>query len=113
MHAFVYRLVERLTSEGPGLSRNRHFHTFTSPEGQQALRLARQLRSIARDIAASSEAPRYAVDDETGGKVRLEIPIVAGTRTAILEPPAWELLRRMPAVRSALSPASHEGGGAP
>ena len=35
MHAFVYRLVERLTNDGPKLSRNRHFATFVSPEGRR------------------------------------------------------------------------------
>ncbi|AKU91915.1 hypothetical protein [Vulgatibacter incomptus] len=99
MHAFVYRLVERLTHEGPALSRNRHFHTFASPEGKQALRIARRLRSIARDIAAAPKPPGLARDR---GRVRLEIPIASGVRTALLDDAEWQLLHRMPAVRAAL-----------
>jgi hypothetical protein len=100
MHAFVYRLVERLTHEGPKLSRNRHFHTFASPEGRRALRIARQLRSVARDIAAAS--PRRPLLDRGGDRVRLEVPVPDGVRIAYLEPEAWEILRRMPAVKGAL-----------
>jgi len=97
MHAFVYRIVERLTGDGPSLSRNRHFHAFSSPEGRQALRVARRLRSIARD-AASARGPLRFVDGSDG--IRLEIPIPAGVRTATLATAEWELLRRMPAMRS-------------
>lgn len=100
MHAFVYRIVERLTGDGPALSRNRHFHTFLSPEGRQALRVARRLRSIARDAAAAPAPLKVVNDAETEGGVRLEIPIVAGVRTATLAAAEWELLLRMPAMRA-------------
>jgi hypothetical protein len=99
MHAFVYRLVERLTADGPRLSRNRHFHTFGTPEGKQALRIARHLRSVARDIVASREAPLLAAEAE---RVRVEIAVDGGVRTAWLERDEWEILRRMPSVRAAL-----------
>lgn len=109
MHAFVYRIVERLTADGPALSRNRHFHAFVSPEGRQALRVARRLRSIARDAAAAS-ALRVDYGTDTEGEVRLEIPIVAGVRKATLAAAEWELLRRMPAMREvAVEPSSPEG----
>ncbi|HEY0838665.1 MAG TPA: hypothetical protein VGD74_00625 [Vulgatibacter sp.] len=98
MHSFVYRIVERLTADGPALSRNRHFHTFVSPEGRQALRVARRLRSIARDAAAAS-AMRVDFAPSAEGEVLLEIPIVAGVRKATLAAAEWELLRRMPAMR--------------
>ena len=100
MHSFVYRLVERLTSDGPRLSRNRHFHTFGTPEGKQALRIARHLRSVARDISASRRAPTLAADDQ---RVRVEIAVQSGgIRTAWLDRDEWEILRRMPSVRAAL-----------
>jgi hypothetical protein len=102
MHAFVYRLVERLTHDGPKLSRNRHFHTFASPEGRRALRIARELRAVARDIAAA--APRRPVLDRGEDRVRVEIPIEDGVRVAFLEPEAWEILQLMPVVRAALAP---------
>jgi len=99
MHSFVYRLVERLTSDGPRLSRNRHFHTFGTPEGKQALRIARHLRSVARDICAARTAPQLATEAE---RVRVEIAVESGVRTAWLEQDEWEILRRMPSVRAAL-----------
>lgn len=111
MHAFVYRLVERLTHDGPKLSRNRHFHTFASPEGRRALRIARQLRSVARDIAAA--APRRPVLDRGAGRVRVEIPVTDGVRVAFLEPEAWEILRRMPLVRAALDESGSNGNALP
>lgn len=99
MHAFVYRLVERMTGEGPPLSRNRHFHTFLTPEGREALRIARHLRSVARDIAASAARPVVAREE---GRIRVEIPVPAGIRTAWLEKDEYRLLSRMPAVRETL-----------
>jgi hypothetical protein len=50
---FVERVVLRLRAE-PGFSRNRHFATFSSPEGRRALRMHRHFRSIERDLAAGS-----------------------------------------------------------
>lgn len=91
MHAFIYRLVERLTQEGPPLSRNRHFHTFESPEGKKALRIARRLRSVAGDIDRASEPPKV----QEGARVRLEIPLRDGVRIAWLSPAEWSLLKRM------------------
>lgn len=99
MHAFVYRLVERLTGGGPTLSRNRHFHVFVTPEGRQALRIARHLRSVARDIAASESAPRCVREAD---RVRVEVDVDGGVRTAWLCPDEFELLRRMPGVGKAI-----------
>lgn len=99
MHSFVYRLVERLTAEGPPLSRNRHFHTFVTPEGREALRIARHLRSVARDIAAAPEQP---VVEKEEGRIRVEIPVRAGVRTAWLERDEYRLLLKMPSVRGTL-----------
>lgn len=103
MQAFVYRLVERLTNDAPALSRNRHFHTFATPEGQQALRIARRLHSLASDIAAASSPPSIDDPSSPSGRVRVEIPILAGKRVATLPYAEWELLRRMPAMRRFLS----------
>ena len=98
MHSFVYRLVERLTDDGPRLSRNRHFHTFVTPEGKKALRIARHLRSVAQDIAAARRAPRY---ERVADRIRVEIAVASGVRTAWLESDEFEILLRMPAVRAA------------
>jgi hypothetical protein len=95
MQAFVYRLVERLVDDGPPLSRNRHFHTFDTPEGRQALRIARRLRSVARDLHEAT-APDQLEEEERGARrIRLEIPLPAGTRTTWLTEKEWRLLQRM------------------
>lgn len=95
MQAFVYRLVERLVDDGPPLSRNRHFHTFDSPEGKQALRIARRLRSVARDLHEAT-APYHLQEEERGARrIRLEIPLHTGTRTTWLTDKEWRLLQRM------------------
>jgi len=89
MHAFVYRLVERLTQEGPPFSRNRHFHTFESPEGKEALRIARRLRSVARDLGRASEPPRVRREAE---RIHLVIPFPDGMRSTWLSRWEWQLL---------------------
>lgn len=101
MHAFIYRLVERLTREGPPFSRNRHFHTFESPEGRQALRIARRLRSVAGDIGRASGPPR--LHETEGRRLKLEIPLRDGVRIAWLSPHEWQLLRKMPPLSCGLA----------
>lgn len=95
MQAFVYRLVERLVDDGPPLSRNRHFHTFDSPEGRQALRIARRLRSVARDLRDATAPYQLREEEEGPRRIRLEIPLHAGVRTTWLTEREWRLLRRM------------------
>ena len=56
MDPFVRKLVLRLFDEGAPLSRNRHFHTFDSPEGKQAMRISRRLRALQLDIAKCKQA---------------------------------------------------------
>jgi hypothetical protein len=92
-----------MLKEGAPLSRNRHFYTFLTPEGRAALRIARQLRSIARDIEATDEAP---IVRPEAGRVRVEIPLAAGHRVAWLEAEEFELLRGMPSVRASLPAAT-------
>jgi hypothetical protein len=103
MHDFVYRLVERLTNDGPPLSRNRHFHTFSSPEGRSALRIARRIRSVAKDIARAPAPPSLSPRED---ELRLTIELPDGVRTAFLKREEWEILRRMPIVKAALGEAS-------
>ena len=91
MDRFVFRLVERLTSEGPPLSRNRHFHTFVTPEGRKALQVARRLRSIARDVARAERAHA----SPHGDRMRLDLDLPLGMRTAFLDHDEFELLLRM------------------
>lgn len=103
MDPFVRRLVERLLDPSRPLSRNRHFHTFETPEGQRALRISRRLAALKRDIAAclaeggSCRAAHLASASGRGPmqvEVRLEHPMVK--RRAILDASEFELLCRLP-----------------
>lgn len=107
MDPFVRRLVERLHDPARPLSRNRHFHTFDTPEGKTALRLSRRLRSLQHDIlAAHREGQRARVSRQTGeeGALRIELHFqrVAGRRVSHLHEPEFELLAQLPGVREAL-----------
>jgi len=111
MDSFVRRLVERLVAEGGPLSRNRHFHTFDTPEGRQALRLARRLRALQRDVLRCLAE---------GGRVQLRRPAGApaaraeelcllyrvGTHRAYLSGEELQMLRELPGLGEALGPAA-------
>jgi hypothetical protein len=107
--AFVRRLVERLLTEGRPLSRNRHFHTFETPEGRTALRTARRLRALHRSMArcaaeggvvelltASSKKGERQLHD-----LVLRSPI--GTHRAFLAPEELDLLDALPGFRDAMA----------
>jgi hypothetical protein len=107
MDAFVRRLVERLLEPSAPLTRNRHFHTFETPEGRRALRLARRLRGLARDIRRCTERgsrPRLR-RDETGQSIRMELRFddLSGRRLASLSREEYSLLLRIPGVPEQLS----------
>jgi hypothetical protein len=96
---FVERVVLRLRAE-PGFSRNRHYATFSSPEGRRALRIHRHLRSIERDLEAGAT---LAVARD-GGRVRLRIAGRNATRTSWLSEQEFRLLRTAsPLARAALA----------
>jgi hypothetical protein len=118
MDPFVRRLIERLHDPAAPLSRNRHFHTFETPEGHRALKTSRRLRSLQRDILACQREGRVArvvrVEDSRGQR-RLELSLdrIKGRRTAVLEQDEYELLADLPGVRDSLTLASNgKGGGA-
>jgi hypothetical protein len=110
MDRFVRRLVERLLTEGRPLSRNRHFHTFDTPEGRTALCTARRLRALQRDVtrclleggvvslhARPGHAPPRALELRIAQKV--------GTHRAFLSKEELELLRGLPGLARALDAA--------
>ena len=102
MDAFVRRLVERLLEPSAPLTRNRHFHTFETPEGRRALRLARRLRGLARDIRRCTEGggrPRLR-QDQAARTIRVELRFkdLSGRRTASLSPEEYALLLRIPGI---------------
>ncbi len=108
MDPFVRRLIERLHDPSAPLSRNRHFHTFETPEGRRALKTSRRLKSLQRDILAcqrEGRAARVTPIRDTKGERRLELSMerVKGRRTAVLEKDEFELLAQLPGVRESLA----------
>lgn len=107
MDPFVRRLVERLFDDGTPLSRNRHFHTFESPEGKKALRITKRLKGLRDDLARCRAAGGSASVTSTradDGTVRLELHLshLRSSRVSRLEAWEFELLRRLPGVREVL-----------
>lgn len=108
MDPFVRRLIERLHDPSRPLTRNRHFHTFETPEGKLALRTSRRLKSLQRDIlACASEGGRAkltkASRTEEDVRVELSLDSISGKRTSILREDELELLVQLPGVRDALA----------
>jgi hypothetical protein len=107
MDPFVRKLVLRLFDEGAPLSRNRHFHTFDSPEGRKALRVSKRLKTLQREIEACSRAggdSGVRAAPSADGRVRVELrhAPAKGLHVATLEHWEYELLRSLPGVRDAL-----------
>ena len=108
MDPFVRKLVLRLLDEGAPLSRNRHFHTFESPEGKRALQITKRLRSLQRDIAKCAQASgesRVAISRNEGGTVQIELKReqLRSTRLTTLDQGEFELLGLLPGMRHALA----------
>ncbi|HCF58685.1 MAG TPA: hypothetical protein DFS52_11920 [Myxococcales bacterium] len=110
MKGYVQRLVALLCDSEVRLSRNRHFSTFDNPDGRRALRISRELRSLARDIVAQAEAGnpvRIERVEENGALVRVLVDIaqLKARRTAFLSPEEFEILLSDENVREALERA--------
>jgi len=107
MDSFVRRLVERLLEPSLPLSRNRHFHTFETPEGKRALTVARRLRGLARDVRRCLDrgVPPDVRQEGTDGDLRVELRFddLAGRRTAFLSGEEYALLLRLPGMSDALA----------
>ena len=100
MDPFVRRLVERLHDPTRPLSRNRHFHTFDTPEGRSAMRVSRRLKSLQRDIlACHKEGSRACFYRRRGpdGQVRIELLMerIQGRRVSMLQNAEFELLGQL------------------
>ena len=107
MDPFVRRLVERLHDPSKPLSRNRHFHTFDTPEGRTALKVFRRLRSLQKDIlACQAEGRRARISRHATpeGEYRIELLMerLSGRRVSMLQAAEFELLAALPGVRDAL-----------
>ncbi|MGA9524574.1 MAG: hypothetical protein WBV82_24165 [Myxococcaceae bacterium] len=109
MDPFVRRLVERLLDPSRPLSRNRHFHTFETPEGKLALRVSRRLRALHHDLLSCREEGgaagfvRQALEEGVH-RVEIRLERVAGRRISLLHPAEFELLLALPGVSDVLTP---------
>lgn len=108
MDPFVKRLVQRLIDPAKPLSRNRHFHTFDSPEGRAALRVTRRLQSLRDDLLRCRDegggvkvASR--TDEEGNLKMELRFERIRGRRMSLLSRAEYELLNELPEVKEILS----------
>jgi hypothetical protein len=111
MHDYVRRLVARISESGRPLSRNRHFHTFATPQGRRALKLSRHLRSLAHDILVQAQVGgRIAVEhlegEHPGVRLWLENERLKARRTAYLTRSEYDLLLEDDGVREALQRAA-------
>jgi len=119
MDPFVRRLVQRLHDPARPLSRNRHFHTFDTPEGRSALKLSRRLRSLQKDLAACLQEggrPRVSRVQSEAGERRIELHMerILGRRVSHLQDAEFELLCELPGVRDALGePHPHRAAAEP
>lgn len=107
MDPFVRRLIQRLTDARQTLSRNRHFHTFESSEGRLALKTARRLKALQKDILACLAEGRPAkvtrgLDGQGRCRVEIRLDRIRGTRVSMLDEPELELLAELPGMRDAL-----------
>jgi hypothetical protein len=97
MTGFVERAVRRMRQDS-GFSRNRHFVALSSPEGRRAVRIARHLRSIERDLEKGWPARA----EHRDGRVLLTVAYRGGSREAWLSSAEYRMLLDNPAVRTAL-----------
>jgi hypothetical protein len=107
--SFVRQLVLRLFDSGKPLSRNRHFHTFDTPEGKRALKLFKRLRAVSADIKqCHREGGQSSVrlTREQSGHLVLEMRLsqLRGVRFTRLDDDEFRLLCQVTDVRQLLSP---------
>lgn len=84
--------------EDAGFSRNRHFLALSSPEGRRAVRIARHLRSIERDL----ESGWPARVERRDGRILLTVAYRSGSRAAWLTGAEYRMLLSNPAAMNAL-----------
>ena len=99
MDPFVRKLVERLADPKRPLSRNRHFHTFESPEGKAAMKIFKRLTALRRDIDACEKAggTTEVKKHENEGKVQVLVTLerIRSRRTVTLDEAELDLLQRI------------------
>ncbi len=114
MDPFVRRLIQRLHHPNQPLSRNRHFHTFDTPEGRLALKTSRRLKSLQNDLVACAREGKQASvrrveQDRELPRVELRIERTSGSRVALLHESEFELLCELPGLAELLAQAKARG----
>lgn len=88
-----------MSDPGRPLSRNRHFHTFESPEGRAALKIFKRLVALKRDMRACEQSGGLCRVEQLKreGKVKVEITLerLRSRRTVTLEAAELELLEAL------------------
>ncbi|MEZ4432350.1 MAG: hypothetical protein R3F65_08045 [bacterium] len=107
-------MVLRALRSGARLSRNRNFYLFEDPRARHAIKLHRYLEGLIRDVkAAGDQISVHIVDGGTTPRdvaLRLDFPVLHGTRTAYLSRIELRLLaEQAPEVAHAISAALDEG----
>ncbi len=114
MDPFVRRLIQRLHHPNQPLSRNRHFHTFDTPEGRLALKTSRRLKSLQNDLVACAREGKKASlrrmeEDPNAPRVELRIERTNGSRVALLHESEFELLCELPGLAEILAQVKASG----
>ena len=95
MHPTTWRILRSLRS-GARLSRNRHFALYQDPWARRAIRLHRYLESVeaaVRDHHSKLSVSEVHREDVVGPyALKIEFPVVRGTRTAYLRKVEIEFL---------------------
>jgi hypothetical protein len=95
MHPTTWTILRSLRS-GARLSRNRHYALYQDPRARRAIRLHRYLESVEHAVREhESEISVSVVDrEDTAGPyaLRIEFPLLRGTRTAYLRETELEFL---------------------
>ncbi len=102
----TYKIVRRLLRDREvDFSRNRNFESYEDPKVKRALRIAKHLASVERDLlAADGDQVTLQAIEQTAGEVvvRLMYRSGNGRRVSFLTPDEWLLLLENEQVRAVL-----------
>ena len=95
MHPVTWRILRSLRS-GARLSRNRHYALYQDPRARRAIRLHHYLESVeqaVREHHTEISVAQVERDDTVGPyELRIDFPVLRGTRTAYLREQELEFL---------------------
>lgn len=110
----TYKIVRRLLRDREvEFSRNRNFEAYEDQRVKRALRIARHLQSVEKDLlAAGGEEVTLQAVEQQGGQVvvRLSYRSGHGRRVSFLTPSEWALLLESERIRDVLERLLDEAG---